>query len=246
MFNCKKCGATIVSDAKLCSACGEPIETHSNSFYTNASIDISQLEQGKQSQESKLSRGYQIDIINWFKQSWEIFQSYPIGFICYALIIVGINFIPVINIIASFISVPLYVGMQIVAIKKIRGEAVEFKNFFDGFNFFLPLFVAELVVLLFVVLGLILLIIPGIYLAVSYVFVALLIVDKKLSVWEAMELSRKTVTKNWLDFFLLLIITALINFAGLIALGVGLLVTLPVTICAIAVGYEKIFKHKGE
>jgi len=51
--------------------------------------------------------------------------------------------------------------------------------------------------LLLVVTGLILFVVPGIYLIVAYVFSNMLIVDRKLTPWQALEGSRRVVTRNW-------------------------------------------------
>jgi hypothetical protein len=55
-----------------------------------------------------------------------------------------------------------------------------------------------------------------------------------------MELSRKIITKNWWSFFGFLLILFLINFAGILACGVGVLFTLPITSCMLFVAFEDI------
>ena len=70
-------------------------------------------------------------------------------------------------------------------------------------------------------LGFICCIIPGIYLAVAWMFTLPLIVDKKLDFWSAMELSRKVVTKHWFHFFFFGIFALLYFFLGALAFGVG-------------------------
>lgn len=80
----------------------------------------------------------------------------------------------------------------------------------------------------------------AIYLGISYTFAVPLIVGKKLEFWPAMEISRKLVGRQWLGFLGLLIVLGLINFAGLLVCGVGLLLTMPLAACALAAAYEKI------
>lgn len=67
------------------------------------------------------------------------------------------------------------------------------------------------------------------------------IVDKKMPFWPAMEASRKVVAKRWLSWILLAIVLGLINFAGLLVCGLGLLITSPFTVCVVAAAYEHIF-----
>jgi len=53
-----------------------------------------------------------------------------------------------------------------------------------------------------------------------------------MSAWEAMEASRKIITKQWFVFLGFGFIIALIGISGVIALGVGALYTIPFIYCA--------------
>lgn len=55
-----------------------------------------------------------------------------------------------------------------------------------------------------------------------------------------METSRQLITKKWFSFFGLLLLIFLLNVGGAILLGVGLLVTIPLSVCIIAAAYEDI------
>jgi hypothetical protein len=68
-----------------------------------------------------------------------------------------------------------------------------------------------------------------------------LIIAKKMQFWTAMEASRKVVSKRWFSWILLSIVLALINLAGLLVCGIGLLLTSPLTACVVAAAYERIF-----
>jgi len=81
---------------------------------------------------------------------------------------------------------------------------------------------------------------PGIYLGVAYSFTTALIVDRKFDFWEAMETSRKVISKRWFSFFGFVLVLVLINIVGALLLGVGLLFTIPLTMCAIAAAYQDI------
>jgi hypothetical protein len=47
--------------------------------------------------------------------------------------------------------------------------------------------------------------------------------------WTAMELSRKLITRNWWKFFGLVLLLTAINVAAVFTLGLGLVITLPMT-----------------
>lgn len=91
--------------------------------------------------------------------------------------------------------------------------------------------------------ALIVLLLPCLYLLVGYVFVLPLIVDKQLSAWRAMELSRKTVHRVWLSVFGLLMAAGMLIFVSAIALGFGLVLTLPLCTGALTYAYDDLFNR---
>lgn len=94
-------------------------------------------------------------------------------------------------------------------------------------------------------IGCFLLLIPGIYLTVAYAFSVLFVIEKKLNFWSALEASRKLITKKWFSFLGLGILLVLLNLAGVLILGVGLLVTIPWTYCITVAAFEHIVGLNG-
>lgn len=82
---------------------------------------------------------------------------------------------------------------------------------------------------------------PSIYLSICYSMGMPLIIDRRVQFWPAMEMSRKVVSKKWGAIFAFSLVLGLINLAGAIVCGVGLLATIPLSMCAIAYGYSQIF-----
>ncbi len=85
------------------------------------------------------------------------------------------------------------------------------------------------------------LILPAVYLFVSWWFARVLVIDKGLDFWPALELSRKVVTRHWLKIMLLMLANAAVGLTGILLLGVGLLLTLPVGVAANLAAYEVLF-----
>jgi hypothetical protein len=81
------------------------------------------------------------------------------------------------------------------------------------------------------------------YAAASWVFAPLLIVDKGLDFWPAMELSRKVSAKHFLPVVGLVVLCGLMMFAGTIALCLGLFVAAPFALASIAVAYDDLFRR---
>jgi uncharacterized membrane protein len=96
---------------------------------------------------------------------------------------------------------------------------------------------------LLIVGGILLLIgiIPAIYLGICYSMGMPLIIDRRVQFWPAMEMSRKVVNKHWWGIFGFSFLLGLLNLAGVILCFVGILVTAPVSMCAIAYAYSQIF-----
>jgi uncharacterized membrane protein len=100
---------------------------------------------------------------------------------------------------------------------------------------------AEVGPLLVAALGLIVAMIPAMYLSVGWVFSLPLIIDKQMEFWPAMAASRKMVGKHWWLVFGLLVVCGLIYFAGFLACCVGIFFALPIMFGAIMYAYESIF-----
>lgn len=92
-----------------------------------------------------------------------------------------------------------------------------------------------------VVFGFILMIIPAIYLGISWMFTLPLVADKGLAFWPAMQLSRKRTGQHWWTIFGLSLLCGLINLAGMLACCVGLFVSVPLSLGALMVAYERMF-----
>ena len=147
--------------------------------------------------------------------------------------------------IASFISgiitVPVHVGVMMLGVSRAREENFEIADMFNYFVMAMPIVITYIFTTLMLYLGFILLILPGIYLSVAYAFSYMLIVDKGLGTWEAMELSRKTVTKQWFKFFGLSLLIGLTILVSIIPLGIGLIWTLPMAYITYGLLYHHLF-----
>ena len=168
------------------------------------------------------------------------------GYTCVVIAIhVGLALIPILGWIAGVVISPaLSAGYFIYVRRKIRGEAAEFQHFFGGFDFMGQLFVLGLVSGLLIAIGTLCCIIPGIYLAVGYIFSSFLVVAKRLEFWPAMETSRRAVTDNLGEMIVLLLVLLGVNILGALACLVGLFITIPLSYCAVVVAFHSIFEDR--
>lgn len=133
----------------------------------------------------------------------------------------------IVGILSYPVLIPLMVGMMMLAIKHSRGENIHYRSMFDYYHMVGHLSLAGILIYILTLIGFLLLILPGIYLSIAYAFALPLIADKGLDVWEAMELSRKAVTKNWFKVFGLMFLLVLIFGLGALAFGIGLIWAIP-------------------
>ncbi len=141
-------------------------------------------------------------------------------------------------------TLPILIGITLLGIKQARDENLEIPSIFNYFNMLASILLAYIAMSGLIFLGFLLLILPGIYLAISYTFVYPLIVDKRLSVWEAMELSRKTITKQWFKFFGLAIVSGLLIIISAIPFGIGLIWTISMTYISYGLLYHHLFDEE--
>jgi hypothetical protein len=197
-------------------------------------------------QEDTIPPDYQIKPGFYLKAGWELFKQNASGFIGFSVVALIVLF--ALNgkaglgqVLAYVIGPPLWAGLLIVAMKLCLHQTTEVNDFTLGFKFILPLVLYSVVSSIFISIGLVLLIVPGLYLIVGYLFTSWLILDRRLDFWLAMELSRKTVHKHFFEVFGFFLLLCLINFGGLLLLGLGLLVTVPWTLCTLTIAYRDIF-----
>lgn len=90
------------------------------------------------------------------------------------------------------------------------------------------------------------LIIPCIYLYVSWTFTPFFIIFHGMGAWSAMEASRKIITPKWFVFFAFLIVTVIIMASGIFGLIIGLLFTIPAAICMVYAAFRDVVGMPNE
>jgi len=132
----------------------------------------------------------------------------------------------IVAIISLIIYVLLEVGLLKIALSFRDGKVPEVEDLFRGYPHFLNYLAASILYGLMVAFGLILLIIPGIYLALKYQFYGYLIIDKGMGPFEALKESGRITDgakKDLLVFWLVLFCSI-----AVIALVLGIFIALPV------------------
>lgn len=88
-------------------------------------------------------------------------------------------------------------------------------------------------------------IIPVLYLGVSWAFTFVLVIDKGLGPWTAMEVGRRLVTRQWFRVFFVFLFGTIIGCLGLIGLIIGVVFTIPLLIGSVLYAYEDLTGGKA-
>ena len=147
-----------------------------------------------------------------------------------------------IGIIVTLILFPLGVGLGLLGIRRAAGKGTAVSTLWEPYNQAIPLIVMFVLMAVLIVAGFFLLVLPGIYLSIAYSFAPYLVVEKNMGAWEAMETSRKAITRYWWRYFGLMLVAMLLIIIGSIPLLIGLIWVLPIVAIATGEVFAKTFE----
>lgn len=123
----------------------------------------------------------------------------------------------------------LFVGYISLLLKHARQETITFDDLFVTDNRWIYYAFGSVIKALLVILGLLLFVVPGIYLSIRWMFSDMYILDKGMRPVEALKASSELTKHYWWPLFWFSMLTLVIILFGVLALGVGLFVAVPVT-----------------
>ncbi len=163
-------------------------------------------------------------------------------YLLFYILIIGVQFIPILGIIASLIfSGPLLIGLAIFTLNISRNQDPQLPQIFNGFIKFTTGLGAYLLMIVFIVLWSLLLIIPGIIAAISYSQTFYIIAeDDNIGAMEAINKSKQMMYGHKWKFFRLEL-----RFIGwallcILTLGIGFLWLIPYIWVSTAKFYDDI------
>jgi uncharacterized membrane protein len=175
------------------------------------------------------------------REGWQLFVKDAGIYVGYTLILAVLLTIPVVSFLAPILHEVFIAGHYNIALRRLRGLPVSFGDIFSVWQrYFIPLVLTGLVTSVLIILGFVLLVIPGLYLFVGYVFAIPFVIEEGLNFWSAMEASRRLVHRRWFNLFLLQLALGGLSILGAIPGGWGLLITVPLAMTANAVAYTKL------
>lgn len=142
------------------------------------------------------------------------------------------------SIISNVVSSILGLGVLRFFLNIVDGKPTQISMLFTEWRKFFTYFIASLIYGLAVGVGLLLLIVPGIYIAIKYGYYQYAIVDRNMGILDSLNYSASITENSKMNLFVLGILGFLIIIAGIIALLVGLVFALPLVYMASAVAYR--------
>ena len=91
------------------------------------------------------------------------------------------------------------------------------------------------------IMGLMIIIIPGIYIITVYSFAPLLILDQNYEVWDAMKTSRQYILKSGSENFSVYFALNAINFIAALIIVLPMVLTMPITMASVTEAYDELF-----
>lgn len=120
---------------------------------------------------------------------------------------------------------PITYGGYFVFLKAARDESPGSTDLFEGFRDYWNVVLASCVVGLIIGIGFIFLIVPGVIFTCKLVFAPYLVMDRKMRAFDAINESWRLTDGHAWTVFLMLLLAIPIVMAGVIALGVGVIVS---------------------
>lgn len=151
----------------------------------------------------------------------------------------------VIGLIAWFIQRMVDLGLVKIALKFCDGQRGTIADLVLGIVTVFKYILSTIIYMVIVLVGFVLLIIPGIIFAIRLQFYGYLIIDKGAGPVEALSRSWAVTKGVAFELFVFGILAALINLAGALAFFVGLFASVPIVLLAYAYVYRALLKEES-
>jgi len=192
--------------------------------------------------EYLLAREYSLDIGRYIKESWHKYTECWWGYSGVFLLFLLMYYVPYVG---PLLAWPLSFGVFIATAHSVRtGERVQYPLLFNAYYFYGPLFLLVLLNGLAISVGLILLVIPGLWAMVALSMSPLIYLEYRtagLKIMDCFTISYKVINKKFCLVLGYFIVMSLFAISGVLLLGVGILVTFPIAQISAVYAFDDIF-----
>lgn len=144
------------------------------------------------------------------------------------------------------VQIFLSIGITYITLKLGRGEEATWADLWAKKYLFWRYLGGSILMGLIVMVGFVLLILPGIWLSIRLQFFTYALVDKDVKILEALRMSWDMTEGNWWNLFAYNILLSLIVMLGFILLIVGIFVAIPVAWLGYALVYLKLTEQQTD
>ena len=151
---------------------------------------------------------------------------------------------PIIGILSWLLQMFVGLGFIRFTLNLVDGKEHKIEDLFKGaesFSHFAYFIVVAMLYGALIGLGTLLLVIPGIIALIGFIFAQYLIAEQKTGIFEAFKESWKMTAGNRFKIFWLMIVLIFFNLLGVIALVVGLIITVPMSY----IMYARLYRTLG-
>lgn len=173
------------------------------------------------------------------KKAYNLFKQQYVAFILGTLVaLVGMIFILTIP--------PLIFGIYFMCVKLVKGEKIEISDVFKGFNYFLRSWALIVTGFFAVLAGLVLLIIPGLFLVIVFQYAIAIALLEDRGAISSLKRSYALGKKNFTFSLVFLILMTVIDGIGSYT-RIGVLITTPFTmLCTVLAAQKLAAESKAE
>jgi len=171
-----------------------------------------------------------VDIGGLFKRTWTLFAAKPVEHIVAALIVMALGTVTL-----GVLFGPLAVGHIRMVDKQTRGEQPRIEDVFSGFDSFGASFLAGIIFAIAVTVGMLLLVVPGLFVIAAWSYTFWFIALKRSSATEALGASWQLLKTQAGSVLVVLVLVAVASaVAGSTVIAVLLTTPLSLIFCTLA------------
>lgn len=190
-----------------------------------------------------------VNLGGWIEAGFNLYKNNFTTLVLAAVIALVLSTVTI-----GILTGPMIAGLIIITLQLLRkaDPKPEIGAVFKGFNYFLNTFLFTVIWGIAILIGSLmvgwlpiigqLLSLVVVYVTQAFLMFGLfLIVDKQMNFWPASQKSIDTVKTNFWPFFGLAAIASIIGSIGALAFVIGIVLTVPIQICILAIAYQEIF-----
>ena len=192
----------------------------------------------------------QVRFSEWIEEAFNLYRNNFKTLVLASILVLVISMVT-----AGILAGPMLAGLAVLILElrdKSRPQP-QAGRVFKGFDFFVPSFlfivvwgigilVASAIIGVFPVIGQLAALFVAYAAQTFLMFGLFLIVDKNMEFWPASQDSINTVKANFWPFFGLSVVAGFIGSVGAIAFGIGVVFTVPIQGCILAVAYREVYR----